>query len=166
MKLPEARRIARQLHKELSPYCKKFRVAGSVRRREPEPHDLDIVIIPKGDKERLIEALYNLGFDYGNKRVYIKGVFKGVKVQIAITKPKSFGATMLWATGPASTNIGMRAKAKKLGFKLSRWGLFTEDMKFISGSAREIRRILGMGRKVYSHAGPRKFAAQEGIREY
>ena len=156
MKLTEAKNLALQIRRELKPFCYKFRVAGSVRRRVEYPNDLDIVIIPS-DKERLIRKLESMGFQAGNKRAYYKGLFKGVKVQIALTTRKSIGATMLWATGPAQSNIGMRAKASRMGYKLNRWGLYrAENMEFIEGKSNKIRYLLGVGRKIYTASGPKR----------
>ena len=44
--------LAERLEKELKAYCRRVEVAGSIRRHEGNPHDIDIVLIPK-DKEKL-----------------------------------------------------------------------------------------------------------------
>ena len=64
---------------------------------------------------------------------------------------------MLWATGPAQSNIGMRAKASMMGYKLNRWGLYkAENMEFVEGKSNKIRHILGVGRKIYTSNGPKR----------
>ncbi|GAI99638.1 unnamed protein product [marine sediment metagenome] len=47
MELEKAKVIARKVVKELSPYCDKIQVAGSVRRQKPTVKDIDIVLIPR-----------------------------------------------------------------------------------------------------------------------
>jgi DNA polymerase/3'-5' exonuclease PolX len=52
MKLEQAEQIAKRWVEWLSPYCERVEIAGGVRRRKPEPHDLEIVAIPKTAEER------------------------------------------------------------------------------------------------------------------
>jgi DNA polymerase/3'-5' exonuclease PolX len=43
----EAKRLADQLLAELSPVCERIEIAGGVRRMKPDPHDIELVAIPK-----------------------------------------------------------------------------------------------------------------------
>ena len=47
IKLAQARKWADKIVAELDPLCDRIEVAGSIRRRRPEVHDIDIVCIPK-----------------------------------------------------------------------------------------------------------------------
>jgi len=47
MDLEHARQLAVALSLALEPGCERINVAGSVRREKPEPHDLEIVAIPR-----------------------------------------------------------------------------------------------------------------------
>ena len=52
--------LAKRIVKSLKPYCKKVQIAGSIRREEKNPGDIDIVLIPK-DKEKLENLLKKKG---------------------------------------------------------------------------------------------------------
>lgn len=43
----EAKRLADQLLAELSPVCERIEIAGGVRREKPDPHDIELVAIPR-----------------------------------------------------------------------------------------------------------------------
>ena len=47
MELQQAQALAEELASGLEPGCTRIEIAGSVRRGKPEPHDLEIVAIPK-----------------------------------------------------------------------------------------------------------------------
>ena len=47
MTLADADHIAGQIVEALSPHTERIAIAGSIRRRRPEPHDIEIVAIPK-----------------------------------------------------------------------------------------------------------------------
>jgi len=47
MRLEAALPIAERCLAELMPHCERGEIDGSVRRRKPEPHDIEIVCIPK-----------------------------------------------------------------------------------------------------------------------
>ena len=47
MKLKRAREIAERLREELSPFCDRIEIAGSIRRESPTVKDIELVCIPK-----------------------------------------------------------------------------------------------------------------------
>lgn len=47
MNLQEARKVALEFIDQISPYCERVEVAGSVRRMKPEPGDIEIVAAPR-----------------------------------------------------------------------------------------------------------------------
>ena len=47
MKLEHAHLIAESLKSELAPFCKRIEIGGSIRRKKPEPKDIELVAIPK-----------------------------------------------------------------------------------------------------------------------
>ncbi|MFW6282938.1 MAG: hypothetical protein ACOC1P_02695 [Minisyncoccales bacterium] len=121
-------KLANQLQKELKPYCKRIKLAGSIRRKEKNPKDIDIVIIPK-DKEKIFEILDKKGkkLQAGDKKVYFK--INGIKVEIYYTNEKSWGATLLAYSSKKGAAIGLRILARKKGFKLNQYGLFKKTKK-------------------------------------
>ena len=48
MKLKVAQKLAEKIVAELGPYCERIEVAGLVRRKDPEPGDLEIVCLRRG----------------------------------------------------------------------------------------------------------------------
>jgi len=47
MNIASAQAIAERVKAQLAPHCERIEIAGSVRRRKPEPKDIEIVAIPK-----------------------------------------------------------------------------------------------------------------------
>ena len=110
---------------EMSDSIHLFRTAGSYRRGEEEVGDIDIVIVPKKGL-RLQDCLppsYDEMNWLGEKKAQI--VIMGEKVDIHATTEDSFGAARMYFTGPAHWNIGMRIRARTMGYKLNEYGLFS-----------------------------------------
>jgi hypothetical protein len=72
-------------------------------------------------------------------------VIDGHKVDFRVSSPKGWGAALLYFTGPAGYNIGMRMRAKKLGMKLNEYGIFDRATdKYLGGETEdEIYQVLG-----------------------
>jgi len=105
-------KLADEIYKELKPLSKKIMIVGSIRRKEENPVDVDIVLIPK-NKEKILDYLNKKGkFEQGGEK---RSTFKinKVKVEIYYAKPKSWGAMLLTYTGSFQYNIGLRVLAKK-----------------------------------------------------
>ena len=47
MKLELAKSLAEELVYMLGPYCERIEAAGGIRRKKPEPHDIELVAIPR-----------------------------------------------------------------------------------------------------------------------
>ena len=47
MQLEQAQQIAEALKVDLEPFCECIEIGGSIRRRKPEPNDIELVCIPK-----------------------------------------------------------------------------------------------------------------------
>ncbi len=134
--------LANSLVKSLKPYCKKIQIAGSIRRKEKNPIDIDIVLIPK-DKEKLKEFL-------SKKGKYLQGgehestwKIQGVKVELYYTIPEEWGATLLAYSSKTGSGIGLRMVAKRKGMKLNNHGLFKKEKRIASKTEREIYKALG-----------------------
>tara|TARA_Y100000310_G_scaffold345501_2_gene465694 strand:+ start:796 stop:1305 length:510 start_codon:yes stop_codon:yes gene_type:complete len=134
--------LAKNLIKTLKPYSKKIQIAGSIRRKEKNPVDIDIVLIPK-NKKKLESFLSKKGkyIQGGEKEATFK--INGVKVELYYTIPEKWGATLLAYSSKAGAGIGLRIIAKKAGFKLNQHGLFKKG-KYVAGKTeREIYKALG-----------------------
>ena len=121
----KAKNIIKICKTEMSDSIHLFRTAGSYRRGEEEVGDIDIVIVPKKGL-RLQDCLppsYDEMNWLGEKKAQI--VIMGEKVDIHATTEDSFGAARMYFTGPAHRNIGMRIRARTMGYKLNEYGLFS-----------------------------------------
>ncbi len=69
MELEKAQIIADQVKNKLAPFCERIEIAGSIRRRRPFVHDIDIVAIP-GNQGQFITMLRDIGtFKIGGQKV-------------------------------------------------------------------------------------------------
>jgi len=144
----QAEELAAKMINLLQPYCDSIDVCGSFRRGRENPGDLDIVIIMK-PRITLPQIVEDLADEYtavnwvGEKKTQM--VIDGVKVDVRTTTPRAKGAALLYFTGPAGYNIGIRRSAKSRGMKLNEYGIFDrETNEYLGGSTEEeIYEVLG-----------------------
>jgi DNA polymerase (family X) len=135
--------LANRMIKILKPYCNKIKIVGSIRRRDKNPKDIDIVLIPKNrinlEEFMKIQGKYLQG---GEKESTWK--VNGIKVELYYSKSEEWGAMLLAYSGKKGSNIGLRIIARTKGFKLTRYGLFNRKSgKRIAGKTeREIYEAL------------------------
>ncbi len=138
--------LSKRISKELKPLCKRIEIAGSIRRGERHPFDIDIVLIPK-DRENLEEFMKTR---LNGK--YLQGgehestwIINGVKVELYYTTEEEWGAELLAYSSRKGSGIGLRIIAKRKGFKLTQHGLFERKTgKKIAGKTEtEIYHALG-----------------------
>lgn len=134
-------RLADNLVKSLKPFCKKIQVAGSIRRKEQNPIDIDIVLIPKS-KEKLEDFMKKKG-------EYIQGgehestwKIKKVKVELYYALSEEWGATLLAYSSKTGSSIGLRMVAKRKGMKLNNHGLFKKGKRIAGKTEQEIYKAL------------------------
>jgi len=150
--------VANQVLHDLTPYCKKIEVAGSIRRGKPDPKDVDILLIPKS------KGAWEQIKKYGERQknhMRLKGdkiisFWKhGVQVDVYVTEPKGYGSMAMFLTGPSGYNIGLRIIAKKKGMKLNQYGLFNRETgEMIAGKTEEsVYQALGKAYKKPSLRG-------------
>jgi len=118
-------KLSKGIFKKLKPFCKKIEIAGSIRRGEKHPFDIDIVLIPK-DKDKLEEFIKkSLNGKYlqggGHESTW---EINGVKVELYYTDEEEWGAELLAYSSEKGAGIGLRIVARKKGFKLTQHGLF------------------------------------------
>jgi DNA polymerase (family X) len=146
MEKSKVTKLAERLEKELKPVCKKIEIAGSIRRGEAHPYDIDIVLIPK-DKEKLeqfmktkIKGKFLQGGEHESTWIIGKA-----KVELYYTNEKEWGAELFAYSARKGYGIGLRIKARMKGFKLTQHGLFDRKTgKRIAGRTEtEIYHALG-----------------------
>ena len=141
-------KLSENLVNWLKPFCSKIEIAGSIRRKEKNPIDIDIVLIPK-NKEKVENFMKTKGkFIQGGEHESTWKI-KGVKVELYYTIAEEFGATLLAYSSKFGAGIGLRVIAKKKGMKLNNHGLFDKNGRRIAGKTEtEIYHALGRKWKI------------------
>ena len=128
--------LANKIVKSIKPLCSRIEIVGSIRRKEKNPVDIDIVLIPK-NREKLEEFMKK-------KWKYLQGGEKksnwkieGVKVELYYTNKEEWGAELLAYSSEFGAGIGLRMVAKRKGMKLSQHGLFSRKGRRIAGRSEE-----------------------------
>lgn len=117
MELKQAYNIGETARAALSPHCERFEVAGSVRRRRPFCHDIDIVCIPSNQGAFLV-ALQSLGkLKLGGGKI-MRVQMTGAELDVYIATPETWATLLLIRTGSAAHNVKLCIRANGMGMKL------------------------------------------------
>ena len=128
MPLGRAAAFAERVIEELSPFCKRIEVAGSIRRRCQMVRDIDLVVIAAdraGLRARALQQSTEVCNGDGAFRLMTRA---GVQIDIyhareaetdmfGHAKPGNWGSVMLCRTGSRKHNIYLVGKAKYLGYQ-------------------------------------------------
>ena len=132
--LEEAEAIALDFVAKTRDLYKKRLLAGSIRRREPVVHDIDLAVIPKGSKfgawkDRVSQRVSEIGGQVVSFGETISNFrYRGVQVNLFLCLDEdAWGVTQMWATGPKGHTIGMTFKARARGLVINSRGLWTRD---------------------------------------
>jgi len=138
--------LSKKLEKSLKKFCDKLMIAGSIRRGDKNPGDLDFVLIPK-DIEKIKKHLLKKGkfISGGEKRSTFK--IEGIKVELYYTTPESWGATLLAYSSEKGAAIGLRKIARSIGFHLNQYGLYKNGRHIAGKTEKEIYIALGRNYK-------------------
>jgi DNA polymerase (family 10) len=144
MTLEEATTIAEKVKQTLSPYCDKIEIAGSIRRRKPVVHDIDIVLIEKPWRLLLLSSLIaSMGRIVLNgdriKRLWYGDNPPGISIDIYFATPATWATLLLIRTGSKENNIRLAtlAKRRRWQLKASGGGLFNDTGETIAGETEE-----------------------------
>jgi len=142
-------KTAEEVKKLLEPFCTRIEIAGSIRRRDPNPKDVDILCIPEVGEEFLqaINIMSALSERYqvtrSGDRILNFVTQDRVTCHVYFCTLNEWGAILLFLTGPHGSNIGLRIKARKKGWTLNQYGLWCEDKRVPrTNTEREIREAL------------------------
>jgi DNA polymerase/3'-5' exonuclease PolX len=124
--LKEAEKIADQVKTAVCAYCERIEVAGSIRRQKPKVHDIDFVVVTKGDAgwRSISEELKHLKAKpndcSGSSAIKAllpnqNGLFQ---VDFYRAKPSPFGIYLLVRTGSANHNVWLASYAISKGMKI------------------------------------------------
>ncbi len=143
--------LAGRIVKSLRPLCSRIEAVGSIRRKEKNPVDIDIVLIPK-NREKIEELMRKKGKFIQGGEQKSRWRIEGVNVELYYTNKEEWGAALLAYSSKFGAGIGLRMIAKRKGFKLSQHGLFNKKGKRIAGHSEEqIYHALGRPWKTPEH---------------
>lgn len=118
------------------PQVERVEYAGSLRRMRETVGDLDILVACKSGKngvdpkdvEKIME--YFVNYPHAEKTL-AKGETRsaiildtGIQTDLRVIDEKTFGAAMHYFTGSKAHNVTLRDRAKKMGLKVSEYGVF------------------------------------------
>jgi DNA polymerase (family 10) len=145
--------VARQSAGPLKAYLEAVRgverveVAGSFRRGRDTVGDLDVLVsatdaAPAAASLARYEELREITASGETK---LSAVLRsGLKVDVRIVAPSSFGAALEYFTGSREHGIRLRRRAQERGLKLSEYGLYRGRRRIAGATEEEIFRALGL----------------------
>jgi len=138
--------VAEMVVRHLEPLCERIEIAGSLRRKRPVVHDIDIVAQPYEGQELAMQMA--LGFaevvSRGPKIWLLK--VDGISVDLYLAGPEQFATLLLVRTGSWKHNIALasRARAMGLALKASGDGIFRDEERVAWESEKALFQALGM----------------------
>ncbi|MFQ5586115.1 MAG: DNA polymerase/3'-5' exonuclease PolX [Thermodesulfobacteriota bacterium] len=127
--------------------------AGSLRRWRESIGDIDILVTCDGGSSA-IEPVMERFTEYPDVADVIAAggtkssvlLKNGLQVDLRVLERRDFGAALLYFTGSKAHNIALRDRAKRMGLKVSEYGVFREgDNGRIAGeSEEEVYRAIGL----------------------
>jgi len=109
---------------------KRISPAGSVRRRRETVGDIDILVTCDSPLEA-IDAF--IGYpdvqevlSQGETKVSVV-LRRGLQADLRVLEDESFGAALQYFTGSKAHNVALRERAKRMGYKISEYGLYRLD---------------------------------------
>lgn len=137
------------VEEELKKTGVQFQICGSYRRGKETSGDVDILLVG-GEKELnqiLTSPIFKHTLARGSKKWM--GIIKVDQLHrrcdIEIVSPDEYPYAVVYFTGPAKFNVGMRDKANKMGMRLNEKGLFRVDgTNAVANTEEEVFKLLEM----------------------
>jgi len=117
MDLARANEIACDIKSQLEMYCERIEIAGSIRRKKPFVHDIDMICIPN-NQGQFIAKLQSLGRIKMGGNKLIRCQLPEISLDIYIATPEIWATLLLIRTGSAKHNVMLCTRAQKMGMKL------------------------------------------------
>ncbi len=124
--------------------------AGSLRRGRETVGDLDLLVTGPDANAALDRFIAYPGvtevLGRGENKASAKVGREGFQVDVRALPPASFGAALQYFTGSKDHNVALRARAVKMGLKLSEYGLFraADDLKVAGETEAAVYAALGL----------------------
>ena len=134
---------------------KRVSPAGSVRRRRETVGDIDILVTCDSPLEAIDAFIGHPDV----QEVLAQGETKasvvlrrGLQADLRVLEDESFGAALQYFTGSKAHNVALRERAKRMGYKISEYGLYRLDQsgkedppeKVAGENEEDIYRLLGL----------------------
>lgn len=121
--------------------------AGSLRRGRETVGDLDLLVTGR-DQAGIAEHFAKFSgiaqiLAKGEDKVSVK-LANDLQVDVRLLEREAYGAALQYFTGSKEHNVALRDRAKRMGFKLSEYGLFKGEKVVASKTEEEIYLKLGL----------------------
>ncbi len=122
--------------------------AGSLRRRKETVGDIDLVVASL-DAAAAVHAFTGLPevaevIEQGTTMAAVR-LRGGIRSDLRVLPPESFGSALNHFTGSKAHNVALRARAVRMGLRLSEYGLFDRHDRRLGGATEEeVFRALGL----------------------
>ncbi|HEX5481234.1 MAG TPA: DNA polymerase/3'-5' exonuclease PolX, partial [Terriglobia bacterium] len=145
--------VAYETAQELSKYLHELKsveqvtAAGSLRRGRETVGDLDLIVTGRDHAAiaehfvkhpRIVQVLGK-----GEDKVSVK-LANDMQVDIRLLETESYGAALQYFTGSKEHNVALRERARKMGLKLSEYGLFRGEKSIAGATEEEVYEKLGL----------------------
>jgi DNA polymerase (family 10) len=134
-------------HMRRAPGADDVVVAGSIRRRRPTIGDIDLLAVGAdgaGISRHFVSfPRFREILAQGDTRASAV-LDSGMQVDLRVVPPASFGAALLYFTGPKSFNIELRKRALDQGMKLNEYGLYKGARQVAGATEASVLDALGM----------------------
>ena len=129
MKLCWGRKLAERIAAELTPFCDRIEIAGSIRRQRPVVNDIDLVVLPKQGsfyalQERckqhskvVTSGEQNQIYRLANGEQLDLWIARWPSQDLLTRTPTTFGTLLLCRTGSKEHNIYLCQRAESLGMR-------------------------------------------------
>ena len=152
--LAKAKQVADELMRLFTPWCERIEVAGSIRRKQPDVKDIELLCVSKvWSSPDLFGGLSTSGYEldfnldelvsdglvlkkrqskaglqsYGEQNKLLTHVPSGIPVDVFSSSTKNWGMSLVVRTGPKNFNIRMMARFKELGMGEHAYGGVTDQ---------------------------------------
>lgn len=155
--LAQAEKLAARIATELTPFCERIDIAGSIRRRRPIVNDIDIVCLPREDqinalRARVLERTTPIS---DGPEILLTRLANGVQLDIYIAQrpkkdlfsetPTNYGMLLLSRTGSKEHNIWLCQRAEKLSRHFNpHYGVYERGRLVASATEEEIFAALNL----------------------
>jgi DNA polymerase (family 10) len=156
MRKYQARFLYSKAHEEASavydavrvlPGVRRSLIGGSLRRRKETIGDVDI-LVSADESDAIMDtfaSLPNVATVVGKGPTKSSVILKvGINVDLRVVKDSEFAFASHYFTGSKQHNTDVRARAKKLGYKLNEYGLFKDDEPTPCKDEAELFALLGL----------------------